>query len=209
MRRIKLKATSEDQTVEETVELEFTDDDLALVDHYLENIERLKEARILESGLPALTNIKWNEKSGLSFEFTEFDYRNVYELLHLARPLLLSREPASFEKVCALFGKKGKDTALATHLKSVRNLYERGDYQPYFQITFNDTPLFHDKTLKAWLNGIEYHQDEEKRKLIKNLEQSLSEDVAKGIFVSQLSGRLKGLFMVAYLAQLVSEQINA
>ncbi len=64
-------------------------------------------------------------------------------------------------------GKKGKGTVLAKHLKSLRNLYVRGEYQPYFQFAVNNTPLFHDETLKLWLNGAEYHQDKEKKSTLR------------------------------------------
>jgi hypothetical protein len=50
--------------------------------------------------------------------------------------------------------------------------------------------LFHESTLKAWLNGVEYHQDQEKREQIQKLEAALSPQAARGIFVSQLSGRI-------------------
>jgi hypothetical protein len=200
----KLRATSEDGSVIEDVSLELSEDDVQLLERYLQNCDRLKEARLLKNEFPSIKNIKWTTESGMSFEVSEFSYSDVCELLHLARPLFLSREPASFEKACAVIGKQAKGTAMAQHLKHLRSTYERGDYQSYFQITVGDVPLFEDETLKHWLNGVEYHQDVERAKVVRELEESLSKEVARGIFVSQLSGRVRAVFMLGHLANLIA-----
>jgi hypothetical protein len=203
MELIKLRASSKDGQVDEEVTLPIDNSEFALLKKYLANCDRLRSAQLLAKEFPCVTNIKWTVEDGLSFEIMDFDYSHVCELLHLARPLFLASEPASFERVQAIFGKKSKGTALAKHLKHLRSVYERGDYQPYFQISVNDTPLFHDNTLKDWLNGVEYHQDQEKEEKIQALESALSENILRGIFVSQLSGRIKAVFMLAHLAKLV------
>lgn len=50
-----------------------------------------------------------------------------------------------------------------------------------------------------WLNAMEYHQDEDKRKSIKEIEDVLSEKASQGIFVAQLSGRVKAISLLANL----------
>jgi hypothetical protein len=82
-------------------------------------------------------------------------------------------------------------------------LYEKGEYQEYFQLSIDGIPLFHESTLNAWLNGIEYHQFDDKRKKIKAIENALSENAARGIFLSQLAGRIKATFNLAFLVGLV------
>lgn len=204
-----LHATSQDGSESETLSLQFSDSDVEILDRYLDNCARLQSARIFAGTFPFVRKINWNTEQGMTFEVSAFEYSEVCELLHRARPIFLSQEPASFEKAQAIFGKKTKGSALAKHLKHLRNTYERGDYQPYFQITIGDTPLFHDETVKTWLNGVEYHQDSEKATIIKQIEESLSEETARGIFVSQLSGRVKATFMLAKLAKLVVDKANS
>lgn len=200
----KLKATSEDGATSEEITLSFSDADVQLLEHYLTNCDRLKEARLLKGGLPRVKNITWTVEAGLSFVVSEFSYGDVCELLHLARPVFLAREPASFEKATSTIGRQAKGTAIAQHLKFLRSTYERGDYQPYFQVSIGGVPLFEDETLKHWLNGVEYHQDSEKAEIVRDLESSLTKEVARGIFVSQLSGRVRATFMLAHLASLIA-----
>ena len=115
--------------------------------------------------------------------------------------MFLSREPSSFNKVQAIFGRRSKGTLLAKHLKVIRDTYERGHYLPYYQVTIGETPLFDDKTLKLWLNGIEYHQDAEKASIVEELHESLSESTTRGLFVAQLSGRFEATFKLLELAK--------
>jgi hypothetical protein len=208
MKTVKLKVKSEDDNPDEEIELSFNDAEIEKLQMFMENFRRFEGARLIENGIPEVKNIKFTNKEGLSFEFTEFDYRDVYELLHLARPIFLVKEPASFEKTCAILGMKGKGTALAQHLKYLRNLYEKGEYQSLFQISIGSSPLFHENTLRDWLYGGEYHQDEDKRDRIQELENALTKETARGIFVSQLSGRIKATFEVAHVVNLILEKVK-
>mgnify|MGYP003584128677 FL=1 len=201
----KLRATSKDgRSISEDISLEFFDSDIEILEQYLQNCDRLKEARFLKDEFPRIKNVTWTSESGMSFDVSEFSYADVCELLHLARPFFLSREPASFEKACAVIGKQGKGTSIAQYLKYLRSMYERGDYQPYFQISVGGVALFDDNTLKYWLNGVEYHQDIGRAEVVRDLEASLSKQVARGIFVSQLSGRIRAVFMLGHLASLIT-----
>lgn len=200
---IRLCAKSEDGSESHDLELEFDDHDILVLGKYLDNYQRMLRGKVFEAGFPMVRKIKWTPESGMLFEVSNFDYGHICELLHLARPLFLAQEPASFEKTQAVFGKRSKGTAITKHLKHIREVYERGDYQPYFQVSVNNTPLFADETLKAWLNGVEYHQDSEKAMLIASLEKALGSEVARGIFVSQMAGRLRATQMLAHLCSLV------
>ena len=177
-----------------------------LFTQYLSNVDRLDSARILNSGLPVVKTIRFEKGVGMSFDITEFEYSDVWELLHLCRPLFLCDEPASFEKTLGYFGRNGKGTSLAGWAKSVRIMYEKGPYQPYFQFSIGETPIFHERTLLAWLNGVEYHQDRDKAQKVKELEKALGENVARGMFVAQLSGRISAIYRLAQVIEMVLDK---
>ena len=209
MKTVKLLARSEeDETVEQPIELSFEDAEIEKLRLFMRNFERFKDADLIQKGIPELKNMGWDKDQGLSFEFTEFDYKDVYELLHLARPFFLAQEPASFERTCGILGKRGKGTVLTGTLKMIRLVYEKGEYQSLFQVTLDGARLFHESTLKAWLNGMEYHQDSDKREQIEKLEAALSKEAASGIFVSQLSGRVHAIFEFAHIIGLIIHRID-
>lgn len=212
MKTVNLVAKAEeDETVEQRIELTFEDTEIEKLRLFMRNFERFKDADLIQKGIPELKNMGWDTKQGrgLTFEFTDFDYKDVYELLHLARPFFLTEEPASFERTCGILGKRGKGTVLTGTLKLIRTLYEKGEYQSLFQVTLGGTPLFHESTLKAWLNGMEYHQDQDKREQIEKLEAALSQKAARGIFVSQLSGRIDAIFELADIIGMIIFRIDA
>jgi hypothetical protein len=212
MKTVKLLARSEeDETVELPVELRFDDAEIENFRLFMRNFERFEDADLIQKGMPELKKMGWDAKQGqgLTFEFTDFDYKDVYELLHLARPFFLAKEPASFERTSGILGKRGKGTVLTGTLKLIRTVYDKGEYQSLFQVTLGGTPLFHESTLKAWLNGMEYHQDQDKREQIEKLEAALSQETARGIFVSQLSGRVHAIFELAHIIGLIIRRLDA
>jgi hypothetical protein len=235
MKTVKLKIRSHDGKEEEELTLNFDAQEVETLRRYIENCKRLRGAPLLQN-FPAVKKINFNlDEGSRKFEISEFQYEQVYDLLHRARPIFLHREPASFNKVKAIFGKKSKNTNLAKILKKVVLDYDKGEYQQYFQLyvgklpesarakpeewlnqdlnlitskTASETqtyvyPLFHENTLDAWLNGIEYHQDKDKAEIVKRIEESLTQETARGIFVSQMSGRLKAILWLEELSQFI------
>jgi hypothetical protein len=73
----------------------------------------------------------------------------------------------------------------------------------YMQLTVNNQKLFSESLLKLWLNGTQYHTDEDKAQAWANLETSLGEPNAKAIVLSQLHSKVKALLNIDYLAQQV------
>ncbi len=203
--KVKMTVTSEENGVNEEIILSFDLKELKMLEQYQVNYKKFEGCRLLEKQFPSITNINFEQGKGLSISVTPFDVRDVYEFLHVSRPFFLQDEPASFCKIRSIFGKKSKNTALAKHLKHLTSLYDNGDYQPYFQMTVKNkdtsefVPLFHDSMTNKWLNAMEYHQDEDKRKSIKEIEDVLSEKASQGIFVAQLSGRVKAISLLANL----------
>jgi hypothetical protein len=203
MAKLIISAVFEEDEKPEQVELELDCNDIGLLNSFICNANRMKKAKIFNAGFPQVRNIRWTATDGFTFVITDFDYSDVCELLHLARPFFLFREPASFEKTLSVFGKKSNSNVMFRYLKSLRELYQRGEYQPFFQFSMEDTPLFHDDTIKRWLNGAEYHQDVVDAAMIAELEKALTQSVTRGIFISQLSGRIKAIFHLSSLVDLV------
>ena len=189
MPTVNLHIETQDQS--EDVPLVLSDDDLLVLRRYHRNVERLKKPAFVSPNLPTITNFSFDASSGPRFQFTDFELPHVHELLHVARPIFLSSEPASFERAMSVFGRHARRNLLGRYLRQIGDLYKDGEYKPFFQISVNDQPLFTDKALRTWLNGVEYHQDEDKAEIIDQLASALSQETTQAIFISQLSGRVK------------------
>jgi hypothetical protein len=159
--------------------------------------------------MPRLHNITMNQEKGFSITGSEFSYGALCELLHVARPIFLSSEPYSFEKAMGVVGKAaGKGTAMGRHQKFLRETYEKGDLGRYVEIRVNDIPIFNDKTLNAWLNGIEYHQDAEKVKIVEEIESVLTKEGTLGVFAAHLTGRVTAIYKFDQLVSMILQKAN-
>lgn len=209
MLTVNFKLTSKSDTSEtHEVALNFDDHAVGILRAYSKNCDRLRHADLLITGFPHIRKISFDVESGMSVDVSEFSYPALCELLHLARPLFLASEPASYERTMGVIGKTGKNTALVRHLKYIRNVYELGDYAPYFQLSVNGVPLFSDKATQIWLNGVEYHQDQEKAEIVRKIEKFLSRKGALGVFAAHLSGRVRALFELDEFVQMILEKID-
>ena len=203
MKKVKFKAIPKDDSLpKEIFEFSFDDNDIEKLKQYDKNFRILKNSDFLLNGIPYFKKMKFSSEIGMQFEFSEYNYDDIYEFLHLSRPFFLFREPASFKKICSIFGKKSEGTNFSKHIKYLGSLYDKGIYQPYFQFTVGQDKLFHDDNIQIWLNGEEYHQDSEKSKKVEALKEALGENSAKSIFATQLSGRIEAIFMLENLVEI-------
>jgi hypothetical protein len=130
---------------------------------------------------------------GITIAVSEFKESEVSEFLHLARPLFLDGEPASFKTTLAVYRRGFDGTEQNGQVKYLHNLYVKGDYCIYLKFSTAGLDVFSDKMTQIWLNGGEYHQDEDKIQLVRKIESMLSEHSARGLFIAQLSGRVKAI----------------
>jgi len=173
--------------------LTFSDSDIATLRKYDEFCERLSRAAIFVTGFPYVKTITMEKDKGITIAVSEFKESEVSEFLHLARPLFLDREPASFKTTLDVYRRAFKRTEYDSQVKYLYNLYIKGDYGSYVQFSTAGLGVFSDKMTQIWLNGGEYHQDEDKIQLVRKVESMLSEHSARGLFIAQLSGRVKAI----------------
>lgn len=198
---IKVNLQAQNSKESDTEEAIFTKSEIATLTLFCKNYERLIKSRIFENGFPVITNLNICSENGVTCNISDFDHRDIYELLHVLRPFILSREPASFEKVLSTFGKKLKRQLFRTSFKQIRQLFNDGEHSFLINITMNDTNLFSDKVFSAWLNGYEYHGDKEKQSLIEKLENQYGKELVQGSIISILKGRIKAISMLNNFAK--------
>jgi len=165
-------------------------------------MRRLRSSALLERGMPGITNMRFSDE-GMKFECGPYRDAELYELLHVLRPLVLAREATSFERVAGLLGRRFSSKELAMHLRFIRNIFEHGEHRLYMQITLGTQPLFDHSLIHTWLNGTQYHTDAEKAATWRDIEKSLGQDNARALVMNQLQGRVKALFLLEHLVQMV------
>lgn len=193
----------------ETTTATFDETEIDLRRRYVEFVDRLRVTTLLQRGMPAITNMSWKLDEGMKWTCPPYENSELHELLHVLRPLILSKEATSFEHIAGLLGRKFDSDKFRRHLKLQRTIFEDGELRLYMQISLNDQPLLDDATLKLWLNGEQYHTDEEKAATWKEIEEGLTVENTRALVITQLQAKVKALFNVQYIASLILGKAGA
>jgi len=193
----------------ETVSATFDESEIDLLRSYVEFVHRLSETRLLQRGIPAITNLDWKQGEGMKWTCPPYENGELHELLHVLRPLILSKEATSFERIAGMLGRKFDNKKFRDYLKLQRTIFDDGELKLFMQISLNDQPLLDDATLKLWLNGEQYHTDEEKAATWKKIETALTIENTRALVITQLQSKVKALFNVHYIANLILGKADA
>ncbi len=198
MKKVSFTLIGENGLLAEVVEAEFSDDDIVTLGEYMAQMGRVREAALIRRGMPFITNMEWNAGASMQFTCAEYSNGELYELLHVLRPLILESEAASFQKTLGLLGRRFQNRTYASHQKAVRRIFEDGELSLYMQVSVGGQKLLDQSMLHTWLNGTQYHTDAEKAADWKKLEASLTTENARAIVISQLHSRVKALFILEH-----------
>jgi hypothetical protein len=153
--------------------------------------------------MATISNISFTVESGMKLTCAPYENAELHELLHVLRPVILQKEPASFQAVSGLLRKRFANRRFSESLKPIRNMFEHGELRSYMQITLGDRPFFDQSTLNLWLNAEQYHTDEEKAEAWADFERSLTTENARALLMAQLHSKVKALMHLAYIVGLV------
>jgi hypothetical protein len=209
MKTIRLKLRGKDNSAAAEIEGTFAPADLDLLEQYIQHLKRIRETTLLTRGMPSITNLSWNPGASMTFTCSEYTNSELYELLHVLRPVILESEAASFYKVQALLGRAFRDKDYASHQRALRRIFEHGELSMYMQVSVGGQRLLDESLLNIWLNGTQYHTDSEKARAWVDLEASLTTANARAIVITQLQSRVKALMLLEHEARLVLDSHDA
>lgn len=204
MKRFSLSLPLKDESLTQ-LELEgsFQNGEFKKLRQFVAQVKRIRDSSLLQRGMPSISNIKFESKTGITLKCEEYTNAELYELLHVLRPVLLDDEASSFHRVTSLIGQRTKDETLQGYLKIQRKVFTHGELSLMLQISIDDQPIFHDSTIKLWLNGTQYHTDGEKAKSWAKLENTLTEEGARALVMAQLHSKVTAVFNIDYITRQV------
>lgn len=182
-------------------------DEAGLLHDYVRLMQRVRGAAWLQRGMGGFRSMSW-DTSGLCFTASSCSDAELFELLHLLRPVTLARERASFQKATAVLGRRIDDPNVRGFLKLCQRIFRNGEMALYMQVTLAKQPLFDESLLDAWLNGTQYHTDAEKERTWLALEESMSVPNCRALVISQLHSKVLALLNIEYVASQVLSTID-
>ncbi len=206
MKQIQLTLKDEAGELTETITATFDQAEYSLFNTFLALVARVKACSIVLRGIPSIVQIKWELGSNLNLSCEPYTNTELYELLHVLRPVILKREPASFHNITGLLGRRFSNKNFSSFLKTHRRLFEHGELSMYMQISLNNQPLFDESLLNIWLNGSQYHTDADKANSWQTIEKALTTENARALVMNQLQSKLKALIIIENLINIVIKQ---
>ena len=185
------------------VQGQFTDAEYSILVSFLEQYEEVAASKPLRDGFPCEVSVQWSEDAGMRVETSLPDPDTLSILLHRLRPFILKREPASFEAVCSVIGKRVSNPGVRQLLRLQRELYDSRGFQKMVRVRLNDTPVNSELLLQEWLNAHEYHRDPDKREAIDELFRTTPGDFARGILVVMIVDKVKAIRGIASLVHVL------
>jgi hypothetical protein len=208
MHTVSLSLNADDCSLVERIEATLEDEEVELLRQFMSKMDRLGRASLLKRGMPSISRMSLIGGPGPAFTCDPYQDSELYELLHLLRPIVLSREPTSYKRITGVLGKRFLSETFRAYLKAWRITFENGELKLYMQITMNGRPLFDDSTLKLWLNGTEYHQDSEKAEQWQSFAKLLTEANTRAFVITQLHSKVKAAFVVAHVVHLILQEVD-
>lgn len=192
---------SEKTGEEHRVAGEFSDEDWAILSNFVAFADELEEAEYVKARLPLMGMIQWSDTKG--WEIPELPPAGqVREFLHLLRPLILEGEDTYLPNVLGIIARTLNDKFVRANLKAARDAFLGKTMQGLYKWSVGDLVVNSDEGLKLWLNAFEYHRDEDKRALLKEMNRSLPLEVMKTQFIELLRYKYE---VIAWTAGLIRQ----
>jgi len=190
-----------DRSSERKLPNPFVEAEIQVLAAYHDYAVALTNSNLVKTGFPASITTSYKEGVGSQFEVKLPPEDDLIVFLHKARPLILNGEHASYNKATGLIGKRLNDPSVRQFLKQQRALYEGCQLRQQFTVVSNNVVLNSEETLQNWLNGFEYHRDQDKRKELEHLHQFFPLEASLALFVMLLSDKALAIVRVANLVR--------
>ena len=207
MNPVKLTITPSNASEALQIVGEFSDGDLKLLSEFNKYFRRMSQAKLCKTGIPRIANMKLNA-SGLKFDCDNFEDSDMFELLHLLRPLILEKERCSFENIRTLISRRFSCDIISSKLKEFKREFDHGFIEGYLQLQINGKKLFNDTTFKLWLNGEQYHTDEEKIASWIEIKDSLTEPNTRAYLSTQICSKVSALEKLFMIVDLIVSPVD-
>ena len=138
--------------------------------------------------------LQWNHTAGLSLEADKtIKSQDLAIVLHRLRPFILNDEPFAFNRTVNLLQRYVQHELMVKHFRFLKNWFGGKVFQSQVQITSGEWLVNCEKMLMTWLNACEYHRDDDKRRLIEEVDASLPAGFSRLVFTGMINDKVKAV----------------
>jgi len=183
---------------------EFTDNEWNVLKSFHDEAKQMFQSEAISS-MKSNIDMSWDRERGITDNSNLPSDDDLYSLLHRLRPFVLQNEPIHFYKVINILRKHFIQKESQAGLVFMKDLFSSKIFRSQVEIRFNnDTIINSDETLDKWLNGFQYHRDNQKIAQIREINELLPNNTMKGIFVHMLIDKGKAIKNLAKTIEILS-----
>lgn len=144
---------------------EFSDEEWRRLAEYLENSRRLAACRMAQSQADLNFKIGGARGEPTRIEATLPPEDDIAAFLHYLRPFVLQNSTSSFTRTRSIIAQRITLLPVQSYLKRLKAIYAGKEIPFVIEIGSRAGRLVlnSEEAMNKWLNGLEYHQDDDKR----------------------------------------------
>ena len=157
-------------------------------------------------------SLPWNREDGVLKPTVKKTVKSsdLAIILHRLRPFILQKEPFEFNKTVNLLHRHINHGFTKELFKFFKDLFSGRELQKQMLVTSLTTSgellVNCDRMLMNWINAFEYHRDDDKRKLIQEIDKTLPEQIMRSLFVSMVIEKVKAVAEVRGIVSAIKKR---
>lgn len=180
---------------------EFGDDEWGLLLRFAEYANDLLHTKFVQAGMPARYAISYSEALGPQnkSELPDPDLFAGFQMKF--RPFYLQNEPTQFGRICNLLRKRVALAGFRAIVQDQVEVFNLRRHSARYQVQAGGLLLNSMDALDLWLNGFEYHRDQEKRATLLNAHDVFPLESSVALFVDMLRDMTEAIAAVRTLIE--------
>jgi hypothetical protein len=212
-RKIRIRIRPESGEHEEVVEVELSEEDWKTLQRFTKYAGRLRDTSLVKEGIPASLSLNWTEKEGLKIEAKVPEAEKIDSMLMKLRgPFLLKKERTFFPRVRNILYKAVESSVFRKHLDTLLYLFSGRRLHSLLVAgaSTSDYPegviINSEEMLDVWLNGCQFHVEEEKEKIFDAMHGLLPPDSSIALLLFLVTDKVRAILGLERLISLFSGQ---
>ncbi len=182
------------------VRIEVNDDDETILHGFAEDSARLFDSLAAMGDMRVALQVAVDNVAGtVKTAVTEPSDDQRAILLHRLRPLILKKEPWSFDRTCGALARATNHPFMREKLREIRDIYSGKTLREQAVISKGGLILNSDVAFDRWTNAFEYHRDLDGRAELKPADDPLPFEATRAVILDLLIEKIGAIHRVAQL----------
>lgn len=181
----------------------FTNDEWKTLRDYAEHVKALDSCSYFKESQGKIISIHFSNDGRMACKDYVPENEKLWAVILKLRPIELNNEPASYNRVTGIIGRRMAHPVIREFLKECRSFFDgKADQQVYtFQAggrTLNSLEVFAD-----YMNACHYHVDGNRKAAIEAITKNVPLEVLEGVIQVFLNSKMKAVRMIAQFIRTV------